>query len=301
MYGKFKVFKKLRFVFVLCLVVGALSVSCVEVIPGGFETGSSDASGGEDGTENGKDAESEFVSPEPAGGTDIFHEGRGENKNFVVVIDAGHQDHAMNGTEPNGPGSDDMKMQLTSGTQGVYTNIPEYELTLDVSLKLRDELLKEGYTVVMVRETNDVEVSNVERALIANKYKPSGDNDYICSVNIRVHANGFDSPDMRGALMYCSTASNPYAIGELFEECYDLSMSILEPYCELTGMPQYKSPVMYGDDMTGTNWCEIPTTIIELGFMSNKEDDILMATDEFRLNAAVGIKQGIENFFSQYR
>ena len=31
MYGKFKVFKKLGFVFVLSLVIGALSVSCVEV------------------------------------------------------------------------------------------------------------------------------------------------------------------------------------------------------------------------------------------------------------------------------
>ena len=40
--------------------------------------------------------------------------------------------------------------------------IPEYELTLSVSLALRDELLRRGYTVVMVRETHDVKITNME-------------------------------------------------------------------------------------------------------------------------------------------
>jgi N-acetylmuramoyl-L-alanine amidase len=51
------------------------------------------------------------------------------------------------------------------------------------------------------------------------------------------------------------------------------------------------------DDMTGTNWSEVPTTIVEMGFLSNKSDDRLMATEYFRQEAAVGIADGLDAYF----
>lgn len=61
-----------------------------------------------------------------------------------------------------------MKNKVTSGTDGVSTGVPEYKVNLQVALKLRDELLSRGYSVIMTRETNDVSLSNVDRATIAN-------------------------------------------------------------------------------------------------------------------------------------
>ena len=48
--------------------------------------------------------------------------------------------------------------------------------------------------------------------------------------------------------------------------------------------------------MTGTNWSRVPTTIVEMGFLSNRSDDSLMATDYFRQEAAIGIANGLDAF-----
>ena len=49
--------------------------------------------------------------------------------------------------------------------------------------------------------------------------------------------------------------------------------------------------------MTGTNWSEVPTTIIEMGFLSNPDEDRYMTYDIFRVDAAKGIANGLDAFF----
>ena len=256
--------------------------------------------GGESQSDTDAEAQSEFVLPEISDGTDIFHRGFGENEKFVVVIDAGHQREGMYSYEPIGPNSEQTKIQVADGTQGRITNIPEYELNLSVSLALRDELLRRGYTVVMVRETHDVKISNMQRALLANGYEPSEQNGYAHTVNIRIHANASEDESARGALVCHPSFFNPYPIRELYDECRALSKSVLEAYSEESGIPIFSNGYLPTDEMTGTNFCEIPTTILEMGFMSNSEDDNIMASDEFKLAAARGISNGLEQYFDKY-
>ncbi len=203
----------------------------------------------------------------------------------LIVIDPGHQAQGDNDTEPNGPGSSEMKAKVSTGTSGVSTGLTEYELNLEVSLKLRDELTARGYDVIMTRETNDVRISNAERAQIANEAN--------ADAFVRVHANGDDDHSVNGVVTICQTAANPYN-ADLYAESYLLSELILDAVVEATGANRQN--IWETDTMTGINWCEVPSTIVEMGFMSNPEEDERMATEEYQYRIVEGIANGIDQF-----
>ena len=205
----------------------------------------------------------------------------------LVAIDAGHQGKGMNGKEPLGPGSETLKKMLSTGTQGVATRIPEYVLNLEVSLRLRNELISRGYGVVMIRESHSVTLSNSQRAKIANAYR--------ADIFIRVHANGSTDRTVRGAYGICMTKNNQFN-AELHDDSLRLSECIGDEICRATGVVRKKT--WQTDTMTGINWSEVPVTIIEMGYMSNPDEDRLMATDEFRNSAAVGIANGVDRYFA---
>lgn len=207
---------------------------------------------------------------------------------YLIAIDAGHQGKGNFGQEPIGPGASQTKTKVAGGTRGTSTGVPEYELTLDISLQLRDELETRGYKVLMIRETNDVDITNAERAQIANE----ADADAY----IRVHANGADSASANGAMTICQTPSNPYN-SEYYEDSKRLSELVLDAYTEATGIR--KQYVQETDTMTGINWCTVPVTIIELGFMTNPEEDRKMQDDEFQKLMVQGLADGIEAYIEE--
>lgn len=207
---------------------------------------------------------------------------------LIVAIDAGHQAKGNSQKEPIGPGSSTMKAKVAAGAEGISTKLPEYKLTLLVSEKVKRILEERGYQVVMIRESHDVNISNAERAEIANQ---SG-----ASILVRIHANSLDNPNINGTLSMCQTANNPYN-GELHEQSYSLSKKLTDSICAATGFRN--RGVQETDIMSGINWCTIPVSIVEMGFMSNPEEDQKMAQDEYQELIAGGIANGIDAYFGR--
>ena len=210
-----------------------------------------------------------------------------EEKQIVIVIDAGHQTRAMSATEPIGPGSSQRKAKVTGGASGCVTHLPEYKLNLQVAKRLQKELVNRGYKVIMVRTKNNVRMSNVQRAKVANKYK--------ADAFIRIHANSAGSSSVKGALTIAPASNNRYMTKANRKASQKLSKKVLKAMCKTTGAKN--RGVMYTNSMTGINWCKVPVTIVEMGFMSNPSEDRKMAKASYQKKIVKGIADGIDNFF----
>ena len=215
------------------------------------------------------------ITYQPSAGADT------SGKQFVVVIDAGHQTKANLGLEPIGPGSTEMKTKVAGGATGVATRIPEYKQALAISLKLRDKLQAAGIKVVMVRVTNDVNITNSQRAKIGNNAK--------ADLVVRVHLDS-------------ATSSSVHGISTLFPSgnswCKPIEVpsrraATLVENAVVSATGAGKRGIVGRGDMTGFNWSTRPTIIVECGFMSNAAEDRRCANPTYQASIAAGISTGV--------
>ena len=212
---------------------------------------------------------------EPAGGLRL--------SGVSIGVDPGHQAHANSAKEPVAPGSSEKKAKVASGTQGVSTGIPEYVTNLEVSLKLRDALTALGATVYMTRETHDVDISNMERAIMFNELN--------VDLALRIHCNGAENRSVNGAGTYARKT------GEKQEESERAATLILDALCAATGAR--RDGVFLRDTYTGQNWSTVPCVMVEMGFMSNPEEDVKLNDPDYQDLLVAGMVEGICQYFER--
>ncbi len=207
---------------------------------------------------------------------------------LIVCIDPGHQASGDYSHEPIGPGSGTTKPKVTSGAYGRYSHRNEYEINLEIGLKLRSELLSRGYKVVMTRTTHNVRIPNSQRAQIANNAKAD-----IC---VRLHANDIDGASyMNGVFCYAPAQGNRWLSSKIVARAQRLAVLLRDCQAKATG--QRTGSNFYQNNMTGNNWAKMPSVIVEMGYMSNPSEDVRLSNSAFQLKIAKGLANGIDKYF----
>lgn len=207
---------------------------------------------------------------------------------FLVVIDAGHQIKVDNNKEALGPDGTETEPRMEAGNVGVSTFMQEHELTMAVALKLKDSLEQKGYQVILTRNHSGVEiVSNAERAQVANKL--------YADAYISLHASSSEDDQVQGVYTMCQTSNNSFN-GDLYTQSKSLSDEILEAVVTATGATKLSRQET--DKVSGINWSQVPVSFVEMGYLSNVQEDQLLATEEYQQKLAEGIANGIDRYFT---
>ncbi|MED3056513.1 N-acetylmuramoyl-L-alanine amidase [Bacillus thuringiensis] len=189
---------------------------------------------------------------------------------FLVVIDPGHQQKANLNLEPIGPGATTQKYKVTDGTTGVVTKKREAVLVLEMAFLLKEKLEAKGIQVLMTRTSQDVDISNKERATFANNHK--------ANLFLRLHADGSENPNQSGFAVLTPAEGSPYT-KEIYAESLQISQMIVNKMRE---NQQVKvNGIKFRDDLSGFNWSKVPGVLLELGFMSNHEEDKKLSDPQY--------------------
>ena len=189
----------------------------------------------------------------------------------TVLIDPGH-----GGSDP--------------GAIGV-TGLREKEVNLDIALMVRNELIRDGYEVIMTR-TSDEYLSLQERIEIANREMPD--------ILVSIHANSYKTPDVSGTLVLYYDNRYPVAgypaseaMKRLTPESRKLAQSLLDNAVQAAGTINRG---LLESSVYMVRMGSMPSALIETAFLSNPNDEQLLRSQEFRKKMAIGIANGIRNY-----
>ncbi|WP_296645410.1 N-acetylmuramoyl-L-alanine amidase family protein [Romboutsia sp. 13368] len=209
-----------------------------------------------------------------------------EVKDILVCIDPGHQEKGDSNSEPVAPGSYVKKARVSSGATGVATKKPEYILNLEASKVLKNILESKGYKVIMTRESHDVNISNSERAIFANNNK--------ADMVVRIHADSLNNPSKTGASILIPAKESKYTT-DIYEDS-KVCANFIENKMKEAGIEV--NGVFERNDLTGFNWSQVPVVLVEMGFLSNYNEDQMMSNPEYQNKLMKSISDGLEEYFT---
>ena len=204
----------------------------------------------------------------------------------TICVDPGHEVTNLRIQEPISPYSSETKEAFAGGASG--RNQTEEQLTLSIGFKLRSLLEKQGAIVIMTRTTHESDMTSYKRAQLANEK-----NVDLC---IRIHADGSTDSSVYGMSMLVPYGEQ-LAAQDIVEPSLDAGKYVLEATVARTGAKN--NGIVQRTDLTGFNFAEVPTILIEMGFMSNPDEDALMETEAYQQKLAQGMCDGIVQYFAR--
>ena len=179
----------------------------------------------------------------------------------------------------------EMEAAAVSGGMTFQDGTPEREVTLRMAQILRDKLLSSGYDVLMLRDSEDVQLDNVARTVICNN---------VADCHIALHWDSGDGKNYDKGCFYISvpeTLKNMEPVASHWQQHDILGTDLVEGLRE-QGATIYGKGHM-GIDLTQTSYSTIPSVDMELGNAYSDHSDVILE------QLATGLLTGINTYFEQ--
>ncbi|WP_196493776.1 N-acetylmuramoyl-L-alanine amidase [Ornithinibacillus caprae] len=155
-----------------------------------------------------------------------------------------------------------------------HNGVLEKDIILTTSKKIADYLNSTGANVILTR-TNDKFVSLDKRIEISNTNKPDA--------FISIHYNSFSMENVGGFNTYY------YSYGSDLELANSIHTSLAEEV-------NLRNRGVLRDDYRVLRYNNSPAVLIELGFITNSNDLLVIQTEEYQSGVAKAITNGIKKF-----
>ena len=262
----------------------------------GESSGSSAASEGSQAEEIGLDASWPYAefSKINSGKAVLYRSQAAQPKGKTICVNAGHG--TSGGASVKTLCHPDGTPKVTGGTTGAGATTavavsagmtfadgtPEAEVTLAMARILKDRLLAAGYDVLMIRESDDVQLDNVARTVLAN-------NRADCHIALHWDSTSSDKGAFYMSVPNVASYRNMEPVKSHWEQHNALGESLV------AGLRQAGVKIFSGGamemDLTQTSYSTVPSVDIELG---DKASDHSQAA----LNVlADGLLEGVNRYF----
>lgn len=224
----------------------------------------------------------------------LYRSQAANRKNITVCVNAGHG--TKGGTSVKTQCHPDGTPKVTGGTTGAGATsavavsggmqfadgTAEAKVTLSMAKILKDKLLARGYDVLMIRESDDVQLDNIARTVIANQK---------ADCHIALH---WDSTERDKGAFYMSVPDvasyrSMEPVASNWQKHHALGDSLIQGL-QNAGVKIFSNGTM-AMDLTQTSYSTIPSVDIELG---DKTSDHSQAALE---KLGTGLADGVDRFF----
>ena len=142
----------------------------------------------------------------------------------------------------------------------------------------------------MTRESHDVDISDATRAQKANER---------ASIVIHIHGNADEREGIAGIMAFAPGDDNPYVKGKVLDGCRELGQNILDKLAVTTSAKNWG--VISNNNLSALNWTTIPASHIEVGYLTNADEEKLLKTEDYRDKIVKGIADGVDAYYEAHR
>lgn len=195
----------------------------------------------------------------------------------LVVVDPGHGGTAPVGNPPSSPNN-------ATGPQGTK----EKNVVLDISLKCRDILRRQGVSVLTTRDS-DVNVGLYDRAHVAR--------DNRAAAFVSIHLNGNTNPSVQGTETWVYNGTGTTS------DSYRLATLVLNEAVRTTGLRNRGVKVAPAGELgmlnPGEHYLGTAACLVELSFLTDPAEETRLLTENYRRTLAEAISVAIYDYVNQ--